>query len=79
MGPWEAQVEVEFIKGDLVRIHDGIWEPDLHDSSRVGIIIDIVADESHSYYEILLNSGGKVTLHGAYLKLLYESPDENDE
>jgi len=69
---------VEFIKGDLVRIHDGIWEPELADSSRVGIIIDVVTEESHSYYEILLNCGTKITLHGAYVKLLYESSDENN-
>lgn len=67
---------MEFIKGDLVRIHEGIWEPELVNSSRVGIVVDVLTDKSHSYYDILLNCGTKITLHGAYVKLLYESPHE---
>ena len=66
-----------FAKGDLVKITDGVWDPEIVQSNRIGIIIGVLKGDSDSYYEILLNNGMTTVLHSAYIKHLYESPDEN--
>lgn len=63
--------------GELVAIVEGIWEPPLAECNRIGIIIGIEEDHTDSYYEVLLNNGNKILLHGAYLKRLDESTIPN--
>jgi|2_EtaG_2_1085320.scaffolds.fasta_scaffold00266_4 hypothetical protein len=78
MAPWGVRTELKFVNGDLVKIAEGVWEPELVDSTRIGIIIDVLDDDSYSYYEILLDCDTAIRLHGVYLRRVYGSADENN-